>query len=50
MIMFNEPHTTGKELSYLADSIERRELSGDGFYTDRCKALIQADLLDTQYV
>lgn len=36
-IPFNKPHLTGKELSYIRDAYARRQLSGDGFYTKKCR-------------
>ena len=36
-IPFNRPPITGRELSFLAEAIERRELSGDGYFTKQCE-------------
>ena len=34
--MFNQPHLTGNELTYIADAIKNNKLSGDGEFTKRC--------------
>jgi len=39
-IPFNRPPITGRELSFLKEAIERRELSGDGHFTKQCEAWI----------
>lgn len=36
MIKFNQPYTSGKEIIYIKDAINRGELSGDGHYTKAC--------------
>ncbi len=38
MIPFNRPAVVGKELEYIADAIQQRQLSGDYSYTKRCHA------------
>lgn len=40
-IPFNKPYTTGKELNYIQDSINRNKISGDGCYTKRVNELIE---------
>lgn len=40
-IPFNRPCTSGRELSYVLESIEQGHLSGDGHFTKRCHALIE---------
>jgi len=40
-IPFNKPYTTGKELNYIQDSINRNKISGDGFYTKRVNEFIE---------
>ena len=40
MIPFNRPAIVGKELEYIQDAIDRRQLSGDGYYTEQCQAWI----------
>jgi dTDP-4-amino-4,6-dideoxygalactose transaminase len=37
-IPFNRPPITGRELSFLKEAIERREHSGDGYFTKQCEA------------
>ena len=37
-IPFNRPPITGRELSFLQEAIERRELSGDGYFSRQCEA------------
>lgn len=41
MIPFNKPYTTGKELSYIQDAIERGKLSGNGHYTQKCQSFFE---------
>jgi dTDP-4-amino-4,6-dideoxygalactose transaminase len=36
MIKFNQPYTSGKEIIYIQDAINRGEFSGDGHYTKAC--------------
>lgn len=40
-VPFNQPTIMGRELEYIQDSIRRGQLSGDGYYTGRCSALIK---------
>ncbi|MBC2836287.1 dTDP-4-amino-4,6-dideoxygalactose transaminase [Paragemmobacter straminiformis] len=40
MIPFNRPSFLSDELDYIRDAIARGQLSGDGYYTKRCNALI----------
>ena len=40
-IPFNKPYTTGKELNYIQDSINRGQISGDGYYTKRVNEFIE---------
>lgn len=37
MIRFSFPYTTGKEIAYMQDVILKGRLSGDGYYTEKCK-------------
>ena len=37
-ILFNRPPITGRELSFLKEAIERRELSGNGYFSRQCEA------------
>ncbi|WP_340691622.1 dTDP-4-amino-4,6-dideoxygalactose transaminase [Hyphomonas sp.] len=41
-IPFNRPAIVGKELDYIQDAIDRRQLSGDGYYTEQCQAWINS--------
>lgn len=43
-IPFNRPSTTGDEFEYLRRAIERGHISGDGFFTRRCHALLEKQL------
>lgn len=40
-IPFNRPTIVGDEAAYLADAIQKRHLSGDGPYTQKCRMLLQ---------
>jgi len=40
-IPFNKPYTTGKELNYIQDSINRSKISGDGYYTKKVHEFIE---------
>jgi len=40
-IPFNKPYTTGKELNYIQDSINRNKISGDGYYTKKVNEFIE---------
>ncbi len=41
MIPFNRPYSTNKELEYIQDAINRRHISGNGFYTKKCQSFFQ---------
>ncbi len=41
---FNRPTAAGNELRYLAEAIASGKLSGDGGFTRRCHALLEAEL------
>jgi dTDP-4-amino-4,6-dideoxygalactose transaminase len=41
-IWFNRPAVTGRELDYMREAIERGTISGDGVFTRRCHALLEA--------
>lgn len=43
-IDFNRPTLTGNEQNYMADAVARRQISGDGYYTKRCHALLEETL------
>jgi len=40
-IPFNRPCITGKELSYIQESIEHGQISGDGPFTQKCHTLLE---------
>lgn len=44
IIPFNRPPLTGRELSFLKEAIERRELSGDGHFSKQCEAWLAQQL------
>ncbi len=39
---FNRPHTTGRELEYIAQAVEGGHLSGNGPFTERCCRWLEA--------
>jgi dTDP-4-amino-4,6-dideoxygalactose transaminase len=41
MIPFNKPFTTGKEIEYMQDAINRGHISGNGYYTKKCHEFFQ---------
>ncbi len=41
-VPFNSPRIAGNELRYIAEAIENRHLSGDGPFTARCHAWLEA--------
>lgn len=42
VVPFNQPCLRSRELSYIAEAIERKQLSGDGDFTRRCQASLQS--------
>jgi dTDP-4-amino-4,6-dideoxygalactose transaminase len=40
-VPFNLPALVGQELEFIADAVARGQLSGDGYYTRRCHALLE---------
>ena len=40
-IPFNKPYSTGKELEYIQDAINRGHISGNGYYTKKCQNFFQ---------
>jgi len=40
-IPFNKPSLIGNEIKHIRDAIRRGQLSGDGYYTGECNALIE---------
>jgi dTDP-4-amino-4,6-dideoxygalactose transaminase len=43
-VPFNRPPLTGRELDLLKEAIERRELSGDGYFSKQCEAWLASHL------
>ena len=43
-VPFNRPPITGRELDLLKEAIERRELSGDGYFSRQCEAWLERRL------
>jgi dTDP-4-amino-4,6-dideoxygalactose transaminase len=43
-IHFNEPCFEGREMTYIADAISNRHISGDGMFTKKCHALLEKEL------
>ncbi|MFZ5902642.1 MAG: dTDP-4-amino-4,6-dideoxygalactose transaminase [Chloroflexota bacterium] len=41
---FNRPTLTGKEFEYISQAIENAHISGDGPFTKKCHALLEAEL------
>ena len=41
MIPFNKPYLTGKEIHYIAEAHARGQLSGDGYFTNKCNAWLE---------
>lgn len=40
-IPFNIPYICGKEQSYIEQAIQRKEFSGDGYFTNKCAAFLE---------
>lgn len=43
-IPFNKPGVCGREAIYMNDAIERLHISGDGYYTRACEALLENEM------
>jgi dTDP-4-amino-4,6-dideoxygalactose transaminase len=41
MIAFNKPFFTGKETDYIKSAVEKRHISGNGFYTKECQRFFE---------
>ncbi|MBI4678110.1 MAG: dTDP-4-amino-4,6-dideoxygalactose transaminase [Elusimicrobia bacterium] len=41
-VPFNKPSFAGKELQYIEDAVRSGHISGDGKYTERCQAVLEA--------
>ncbi len=44
MIPFNKPYMTGRELEYIRDAVASGKISGDGMFTKKCHAWLEAKL------
>lgn len=44
LIDFNKPSFAGNELAYITQAIEKLHISGDGYFTKKCQALIEDEL------
>ena len=40
-VSFNLASTTGKELTYIQNAINKKHISGAGEYTDKCNDLLE---------
>ncbi len=43
-IDFNRPALLGNELAYITEAVHRLQISGDGYFTQRCHAFLQEEL------
>jgi dTDP-4-amino-4,6-dideoxygalactose transaminase len=41
IVDFNQPALAGKELDYISQALERSHISGDGYFTKQCQALLE---------
>lgn len=41
MISFNEGTFLGTEFDYIKDAIDRKHISGDGYYTQKCNEILE---------
>lgn len=41
MILFNEPHVTGKEIDYIREAIASKNLSGNNKFTKKCQEFLE---------
>ena len=41
MIPYSNPHISGKEEKYIKQAIQKRNLSGDGYFTKKCQLLLE---------
>jgi len=44
IVDFNQPALAGKELDYISQALERSHISGDGYFTKQCQALLEQEL------
>ena len=40
-IQFNVPYFTGKETEYIKDAVDRKHISGNGYYTKKCQTFFE---------
>ena len=40
-VPFNKPYVTNNEINYILDTFKRRQLAGDGYYTNKCHQWIE---------
>ena len=40
-IQFNVPYFTGKETEYIKDAVDRKHISGNGYYTKKCQSFFE---------
>jgi dTDP-4-amino-4,6-dideoxygalactose transaminase len=43
-IPFNRPHATGREFDYIREAISRAHIAGDGVFSRRCQAWLEAQV------
>lgn len=43
-IPFNKPFVTGKELSYIEQALANLQLSGNGYFTERCQSWLEENM------
>jgi dTDP-4-amino-4,6-dideoxygalactose transaminase len=43
-IPFNRPHVTGREFEYIREAIARAHIAGDGIFSRRCQAWLEAQV------
>jgi dTDP-4-amino-4,6-dideoxygalactose transaminase len=44
IVDFNQPSLTGKELDYIQEAVQRVHISGDGYFSKQCQALLESEL------
>jgi dTDP-4-amino-4,6-dideoxygalactose transaminase len=44
IVDFNQPAFAGKELEYISQALDRSHISGDGYFTKQCQALLEQEL------
>lgn len=43
-IDFNRPCIVGNELQYMAQAVQNKQISGDGFFTKKCNAFLESEI------